>query len=184
LITTRMPDKLEVTAKQTEAFQTFDRYNTKGTFRTDQTSVSIGDKKDRFSYFLSGNFQNSYSQPLAWVTNGSIPNGTTGAIPQPSRTGGFAPVVGAGGLLHTEQANIKGKFAYDVTPWAKLTYTIGFWNNDQDSTVQSYLRDAKGNPTFGGVSAFASNNYTWNQTHLANAISLKTDTKTTFDFDI
>ncbi len=186
LITTRMPDKLEVTAKQTEAFQTFDRYNTKGTYRTDQTSVSIGDKQGRFSYFVSGNFQNSYSQPLAWVTTASgVPAGVTGVIPQSGRVPNTtANVVGAGGLLHTEQANIKGKFAYDVTPWAKLTYTIGFWNNNQDLSVQTYLRDAAGNPTFGGVSAFASNRYTWDQTHLANAISLKTDSKTTFDFDI
>src|ERR1700709_1970566 len=82
LITTRVPEKFEMTAKQTEAFQTFDRYNTKGTFRTDQTSVSVGDKQGNFSYFLSGNFQNSFSQPLAWITSATIPAGTTGAIPQ------------------------------------------------------------------------------------------------------
>jgi iron complex outermembrane receptor protein len=70
LITTRMPEKLEITAKQTEALQTFDFYKTKDTYRTDQTSVSIGDKKDNFSYFISGNFQNSFSQPLAWATTG------------------------------------------------------------------------------------------------------------------
>ena len=138
LITTRMPEKFEMTAKQTEAFQTFDRYNTKGTFRTDQTSVSVGDRKDNFSYFLSGNFQNSFSQPLAWVTTrrrGSqrIPAGTTGAIPALNRTGGVAPVVGAGGLLHTEMANVKGKFAWDITPLVKATYTIGYWSNDARS---------------------------------------------------
>ncbi len=96
LITTRMPDKFEMTTKQTEAFQTFEGYKTKGTFRTDQTSISIGDKKDRFSYFLSANFQNSYSQPLTWITNASIPAGTTGAIPQPNRTGGFRACGGSG----------------------------------------------------------------------------------------
>ncbi|HEY0218685.1 MAG TPA: TonB-dependent receptor [Afipia sp.] len=186
LITTRMPDKFEMTAKQTEAFQTFSQYNTKGTYRTDQTSVSIGDKQDRFSYFISGNFQNSYSQPLAWVTNGSIPAGTAGAIPQSGRIPGtVANVVGAGGLLHTEQANIKGKFAYDITPWVKATYTVGLWTNNQDSAVQTYLRNtANGAPTFGNVAGFANNNYSWDQTHLANALSLKSDTKGVFDFDI
>jgi len=79
LITTRMPEKFEITAKQTEALQTFDFYKTKNTYRTDQTSVSVGDKKDNFSYFLSGNFQNSYSQPLAWVTTPTAaPAGVTG----------------------------------------------------------------------------------------------------------
>ncbi|HEV7411092.1 MAG TPA: TonB-dependent receptor plug domain-containing protein, partial [Bradyrhizobium sp.] len=57
LITTRMPEKFEITAKQTEALQTFDFYKTKNTYRTDQTSVSVGDKNGNFSYFLSGNFQ-------------------------------------------------------------------------------------------------------------------------------
>ena len=99
LITTRMPDKLEITAKQTEALQTFDFYKTKNTYRTDQTSVSIGDKKDNFSYFISGNFQNSFSQPLAWVTTASnLPAGVTGVVPQSGRVPGTrADVVGAGG---------------------------------------------------------------------------------------
>ncbi len=184
LITTKMPDKFEMTGKQTEAFQTFNRYDTKGTYRTDQTSVSIGDRQDRFSYFISGNFQNSTSQPLAWVTSTTTPPGTTGTIPQSGRIPGtVANVVGAGGLLHTEQATVKGKFAYDITPWITASYTVGLWNNNQDSSVQSYLRTASGAPTFGGVSGFASNNYTWDQTRLANAVSLKSDTKGLFDFD-
>lgn len=191
IFTTRMPDKFEMSAKQTEAFQTFNRYDTKGTYRTDQTSVSVGDKQDRFAYFISGNFQNSYSQPLAWVTSagtksnpGGIPAGTTGAIPQLSRTGTVAPVVGAGGLLHTGQATVNGKFAYDIAPWIKAAYSVGLWNNNQDSSVQTYLRTAGGAPTFGGVSGFASNNYTWDQTHLANAVSLKSDTMGLYDFDL
>jgi iron complex outermembrane receptor protein len=184
LITTRMPEKFEMTAKQTEAFQTFDRYNTQGTFRTDQTSVSVGDKNGNFSYFLSGNFQNSFSQPLAWVTSTSIPAGTSGAIPQLNKLGAFAPVLGAGGLLHTEMANVKGKFAWDITPFVKATFITGFWSNDANSSVQTYLRDASGNPTFGGVAGFASNYYTLSEKHLANAVSIKSDTKGTFDFDL
>ncbi|RTL54520.1 MAG: TonB-dependent receptor [Bradyrhizobiaceae bacterium] len=186
IYTTKMPEKFEMTAKQTEAFQTFDRYDTKGTYRTDQTSVSIGDKLDRFSYFISGSYQNSYSQPLAWVTTGSnLPAGVTGAIPQSGRIPNTrADVVGAGGLLHTEQETVNGKFAYDVTPWIKATYTMGLWNNDENSSVQSYLRTASGAPTFGNVSGFASNNFNWNQTHMANAVSLKSDTKGLYDFDV
>ena len=40
--TTRMPDKFEATVKQSESFQTFSFYNTKDTYRTDQTSASVG----------------------------------------------------------------------------------------------------------------------------------------------
>ncbi len=184
LITTRMPEKFEMTTKQTEAFQTFDRYNTKGTYRTDQTSVTVGDKKDNFSYFISGNFQNSFSQPLAWITSTTTPAGTSGAIPQLNKLGAPANVVGAGGLLHTEMANVKGKFAWDITPWVKATFITGFWSNDQDSNVQTYLRNAAGNPTFGGVAGFASNYFTLSEKHLANAVSIKSDTRGFFDFDL
>ena len=116
-----------------------------------------------------------------------MPAGVTGVIPQPSRTGGVANVLGAGGLLHTEQANAKAKFALDITSWLTATYTVGFWSNDQKSRVQTYLTDAAGNPTYGGSaagSAFASNTYNLNQQNLANALSLKTDTHGKFDWDV
>ena len=41
-----------------------------------------------------------------------------------------------------------------------------------------------GAPTFGGVAGFASNEYIWNQTHLSNAVSLKSDTRGIYDFDL
>jgi iron complex outermembrane receptor protein len=184
-IVTRMPDKFESTLKQSESFQTFDFYKTKDTYRSDQTSASIGDRWGDLSAFVSMNYQNSYSQPLSWVTTaGGAPAGTTGMIPQPSRTGGIANVLGAGGLLHTEQLNIKGKAALDITPWLRATYTVGLWSNDQRSRAETYLRDAAGNPTYGGAAGFASNTYTLNQTNLANAVSLKTDTRGHYDWDV
>ena len=56
-------------------------------------------------------------------------------------------------LLNTEQLNLKTKLAYDITPWLRATYTIGFWSNDSRSNIDTYLRDGAGNPTYGGVSA-------------------------------
>ena len=55
--------------------------------------------------------------------------------------------------------------------------------------MQSYLRDAAGNPTFGGSgtvggAAFASNYYNLKQIDLANAWTLKTDTKGPFDAEV
>src|SRR5436190_1915573 len=101
LITTRTPEKFESSIKQSEAFQTFNFYNTSGTFRTDQTSATVGNRLGNVSYFLSANYQDSHSQPLAWITTAGIPAGTAGTIQQFSRTGTVANVLGAGGLLHT-----------------------------------------------------------------------------------
>jgi iron complex outermembrane receptor protein len=93
-------------------------------------------------------------------------------------------VVGAGGLLHTEMANLKGKFAWDLTPLVKATYTIGYWSNDARSDVQTYLQNAAGAATYGNVAGFANNAYTLAQKHLTNAVSVVSDTKGTFDFDL
>jgi iron complex outermembrane receptor protein len=154
LITTRMPDKPEWNFKQTEAFQTFNFYNTKGTYPTSQTSASFGNRWNDLAVFVSANYQNSFSQPLAWVTTAGTPANTIGTIPALSRTGTTANVLGAGGLLHTEMFNLKGKAALDITDWLKATYIIGLWSNNQHSRIETYLRDAAGNPTFGGSARF------------------------------
>jgi iron complex outermembrane receptor protein len=188
-ITTRRPEKAEATVKQSEAFQTFDFYNTKNTYRTDQTSASFGNRWNDLSVFVSANYQNSYSQPLAWITTGGTPAGTTGTIPQLNRVFQTANVIGTGGLLHTQMVNLKAKAALDITSWLQATYTIGLWSNDQKSNVETYLRDAAGNPTFGGPAAvggagFASNYFTLYQQNLANALALKTDTRGNFDWEL
>ena len=182
-ITTKMPDKAEATIKQTEAFQTFDFYQTKKTFRTDQTSATFGNRWNDLSVFVSANYQRSDSQPIGWVTTGGVPAGTTGTIPAVNRTGAVANVVGAG-LLNTEQVNLKTKVAYDFASNIRGAYTVGYWSNDQTSTPQTYLRDGAGNPTYGSVAGFASNNYRWDEKHLTQALSLKKDSGGTLDWDL
>jgi iron complex outermembrane receptor protein len=88
-------------------------------------------------------------------------------------------------LAHSLQTSGNLRLAYDVAPLVQATYSLGIWNNVQTSNPQTYLTStATGAPTFGGVSGFASNKYTWDQTHLSNAVSLKSDTKGVYDFDL
>lgn len=183
LITTRMPESFEATVKQTEAFQMFDYYKTEGTYITSQSAATVGETVGRFSYFLSANAQDSYSQPLSFITNGSVPAGTTGTIRAFNKTGAVANVVGAGGLLHTFMDNLSGKAAVDLTEWLRASYTVGYWQNDARLKTESYLRDALGNLTYGGVAGFASNTYTLDSEHLMNALSLKSNTKGDWDFE-
>jgi iron complex outermembrane receptor protein len=186
--TTKMPDKPMVSARQSESLQTFSFYNTSDTYRTDESSLVAGNRWNDLSAFAGLSYQNSYSQPLSWVTTstaiGALP---AGAIAQPNRTNtGAANVLGASGLLHTQQINFNGKAALDITSWLRATYTLGLWSNDQDSSAQTYLRDAAGNPTYGGPgvgSGFASGTYSLQQTNLAQALSLKTDTRGPFDWE-
>lgn len=185
LITSKMPDKPFAVAKETVSIMPWNQYGTKDTYVTSQTSASAGDRKGPLSWLVSANYLDSYQQPLTYTTNGTIPAGTTGTFPALNKLGQVANVVGTGALAHSQQTSGNLRLAYDVSPLVQATYSLGIWNNHQTSDPQTYLKSTlNGAPTFGGVTGFASNKYTWDQTHLSNAVSLKSDTKGVFDFDL
>jgi len=188
IMTTKMPDKFEATAKETFSVQPWNQYGTKDTYLSSQTTMSIGDRTgpfNSFSWLLGANFQSGYMQPLTYTTNATAPAGTTGTYFALNKQGLPANVVGTGALIHTQQTAANLKLAYDFTNAVRATYSLGIWNNVQTSSPQTYLTStATGAATFGGVSSFASNQYTWNQTHLSNAVSLKSDTRGVFDYDL
>jgi iron complex outermembrane receptor protein len=185
LITSKMPDHAFEIAKETVSIQPWSQYDTKNTYPSTQTSAAAGNREGGLSWLLTANYQDTYQQPLTYTTNGSVPAGTNGTIPALNKQGGIADVVGTGTLAHSQQASGNLRVAYDVVPLVQATYSIGIWNNVQTSSPQTYLTSAAtGLPTFGGLAAFASNEYFWNQTHLSNAVALKSDTKGVFDFDL
>ena len=185
LITSKMPDHAFATAKETVSVMPWSQYGTKDTYATSVTSAAAGNRVGNVSWLASVNYVDSYQQPLTYTTNGSIPAGTTGAFPALNKQGLVADVVGTGALAHSQQTSGNVRVAYDVTAQVQAVYSFGIWNNVQTSNPQTYLTStATGAPTFAGISAFASNKYIWDQTHMSNAISLKSDTKGTWDFDL
>jgi iron complex outermembrane recepter protein len=185
LITSKMPDHPFSIAKEIVSVMPWNQYGTKDTYTSSQTSAAAGNRNGALSWLVSANYQDSYQQPLTYTTNGSIPASTTGTFPAFNKQGLVADVVGTGALAHSQQASGNIRLAYDVTPLVQATYSLGVWNNVQTSNPQTYLTStATGLPTFAGLSAFASNKYIWNQTHLSNAVSLKSDTKGLYDFDL
>jgi iron complex outermembrane receptor protein len=185
LITSKMPDKPFAVTKETVSVMPWNQYGTKDTYVTSQTSAAAGNRDGKVSWLVSANYLDSYQQPLTYTTNGSAPAGTTGTISALNKQGQIADVVGTGALAHSQQTSGNIRVAYDVTPLVQATYSFGIWNNIQTSNPQTYLTStATGAPTFGGVAGFASNKYTWDQTHMSNAVSLKSDTKGVYDFDL
>jgi iron complex outermembrane recepter protein len=189
LITSKMPDHPFATAKETVSVMPWNQYGTKDTYVTSQTSAVAGDRKGPVSFLVSANHLDSEQQPLTYTTFGTVlgvgPTNTTGTIAALSRTGGVANVIGTGTLAHSEQTSGNFKVAYDISPLVQATYSLGIWNNHQTSDPQTYLTStATGAPTFGGQAGFASNKYVWDQTQMSNAISLKSDTKGVYDFDL
>ncbi|MBR1086009.1 TonB-dependent receptor [Bradyrhizobium manausense] len=189
LITSKMPDEPFAVAKETVSVMPWNQYGTKDTYVTSQTSAAAGNRDGKLSWLVTANHLDSYQQPLTYTTFGSVfgvgPANTTGAIGAWNRTGGVANVIGTGALAHSQQTSGNLRVAYDISPLVQATYSLGIWNNHQTSDPQTYLRSTfNGQPTFGGQGAFASNKYIWDQTHLSNAVAIKSDTKGVFDFDL
>lgn len=180
-IVTRMPDKTEVSIKQTEAVQSFDLYGTHANYSTSQTSLSAGGRSGDLGWFFGANATNSFSQPLSIITGTTTPADTSGTIPALNKLGQVANVYGAGGLLHTRMLDLNGKLTYDLTSQWRATYLVGYWSNHGQSDTDTYLTDATGAPTFGKAAAFASNTYDLSAHHLMQALSLRSDTKGDYD---
>jgi iron complex outermembrane receptor protein len=185
IFTSKMPDHAFATAKETVSVMPWSQYGTKDTYTSSNTTASAGNRIGAFSWLLSVNYQDSWQQPLTYTTSPTIPVGTTGTFLALNKQGLPADVIGTGTLAHTQQTSANLRLAYDVTPLVQATYAFGIWNNHQISDPQTYLTStATGAPTFAGNSGFASNRYIWDETHLSNAVSLKSDTKGMFDFDL
>ena len=185
LISSKMPDHAFATVKETVSVMPWNQYGTRDTYASSLTSAAAGNRVGNLSWLLSVNYQDSYQQPLTYTTNATIPAGTTGAFAALNKQGLPADVVGTGALAHSLQTNANLRLAYDITPLVQATYSLGVWNNNQTSNPQTYLTStATGAQTFAGISGFASNKYIWDETHLSNAVSIKSDTKGAFDFDL
>jgi iron complex outermembrane receptor protein len=181
-ITTRMPDKLEATVTQTEAFQDFSQYSTKNTYTLNQTAVTAGNRMGKWSIWVSGNDEDSHTQPLLFVTAATLPAGTTGGIIAFNKLGQPADVLGASGILDADFVNAKVKVAYDLSSTVRATYTLGVWTNHTDSAVQTYLRDASGQPTYAGVAGFATGYYNLVEEHTMHSLAVKSSGQGDWDW--
>lgn len=188
-ITTRMPDKLEVTAKQSVSLQDFSLYGTNKLFNTEVTSASVGDKVGDFSWFVSANYQHGTTQPLTYATTGAgvmYP----GAYWATNKFGAPNVVVGSTGNLENDQINAKLKLAYDFSQAIRATYTLGFWSNDGTSIPDNYLAPGTQNfsatPALSGstLQSFGSGYYRIQEKMLTNALAVKSNTGGPFDFEI
>ncbi|MCA0377236.1 MAG: TonB-dependent receptor [Gemmatimonadetes bacterium] len=182
-ISTRQPERREGALTQTQAWQAFSLYGTKATYPTTQTSARIADRIGKLTLSLSGNYQDSRSQPLTYVTAGTFPSGTTGGYAATNKLNAAANVLGATGLLSTQMTNVTGKVGYDLAKGVKLAYTYSFWQNDATAGVDTWLQRS-GTPTFGGAAGFASGNYDLLQQHSAQSVSLRTDRRADWDWEL
>ena len=202
-MTTRMPEKFEASVKAVAAWQDFSLYSTSDTYNTTQLGALLGSREGALSWRIAASHLDSHSQPLTIVTlaRPATPSaaGTpvTGAINDSNRTGAPIVVIGAGGLEDKRQDTAKIKLAYDFTPEWRASYTLGVFQNEVSSAVQTYLRNAAGQPVYSGnvnilgynynigATSFSSSSgrYTWSQEHLSQALTLKSDMRGDWDWE-
>jgi iron complex outermembrane receptor protein len=201
-ITTRMPDRFELYADATGAVQPFSQYSTDETVGTWQLAGGIGDRYGAFSWRLSANHLDSTGQPLGYATltrpatASAAGTPVTGAFSDVNRTAQPIAVIGATSIEHQVEDTGTLKLAYDFENSMQLAYTVSLFHQDDDAGIANYLRDGAnaavyaGNLNIGGynyavpASTFSNNLYNWQQSQLAQGLTLKSAADSDFVWEI
>jgi len=201
---TRMPTRFEAHAKLQGFAQPYRLYGTDDTYYGGQGSASVGSRAGAFSWWVALSQLTSDAQPMSFVVK-NVPATTSAAgIPV---TGAFADrnprevpgyVLGTTQQTRTLQDHAKLKLAYDVTPTLRASYTFGWWRNDADRAVDSFLRDAAGATVTSGPTPVPINidgrSYTVLPTdfsrstasmdHFIHGLVVKSNTRGEWDFEV
>ena len=198
-ITTKMPDHLQGGITAEGAWQDFSQYRTSNTYPTGRISGVVGDRIGKWSFWLSADHTDTEAQPLLYVTAAptaasaaAVP--VTGALPYSSRTGAAVALLGAGAQEHQTVDNATLKVAYDLTPNVTAAYELGFFQNSDYGSVQTYLKNAAGQPVYSGLlniggktynvapSAFSNDLYNLTEDHFMQSLSVGSHSGGVFDW--
>jgi iron complex outermembrane recepter protein len=198
---TRMPKAFEAHVKLTGFTQDYRLYGTDLRYSGGQGSGSIGSRSGDWSWWVNVNRLDSESQSIGFAAK-RVADGTAGnaGTPVTGAVTGNNPrnqpwlVFGTTGQTHTTQDHAKFKLAYDFTPSIRASYTLGYWGNEAERRVESFVRDAAGNPVYSGVVNVEGRSYTLAATdlapsqaslvHLTHGLSVKSHTRATWDWEV
>lgn len=199
LMTTRLPEKFEAHTKVQGFQEKFKLYSTDDNYSGYQANAALGNRHGDLAWFASLNHLDSKGHPMSFATqvvSTTAPGAATvvtGAFRDIDPNGAGRIVFGATNIDSSVQDNFKAKFAYDFSPAVRANYILGYWQNDSDTSVQTYLRDAAGNPVYSGIVniggfgyTLANNTFQPNQRiekHWMHGVSLKTDTREEWNFE-
>lgn len=198
---TRMPTKLEAHVSAGYSSQPNSLYGSSHSFNSWNSSASIGSKAGDWSFWINLNRTHSEGQPLTFATvmqsagvlgNAGVP--VRGAVAGLNTTNQPWYVLGAATQYDTQQDHAKIKLAYDITPTLRASYTLGWWQNSSSGRAQTYLIGPNGQPVYSGPINIAGKSYTLtptafglsndSQSHTMHGVSLKSNTRETFDWEL
>lgn len=197
-IATRMPAKFETHASAQAFNQNFKLYGTDENYGGSHFTASVGDKVNDLAFWLGVDYLENKGQPMNFSTANLLTTAAgaspvvTGAYQDKSETNANRVIFGANSIDKTEQTNIKFKLAYDITPQIKAAYTLGLWNMDGKTDVESYIKDSAGNAVYNGPISFNGKRYEVSgmnpaeaeSLHVMHALDVKSETKGFFDWQL
>jgi len=198
-ITTRMPEGFEFHATGLAGLQPYSLYGSKELNLAGDMNLQIGHKINDFSFWLTYDRLDAQGQSQTFPGGNVAKAGAAGA---PS-LGGFIDldqagnprfVGGANQADHNEQHMTKVKLDYEILPKVHANYQVGFWSLVDNTYPTSYITDKNGvqiyNTQSGNIQIgnaafpFTVNPQHANASHLMQGLSLKSDTRGIFDFDL
>jgi iron complex outermembrane recepter protein len=158
MITTRMPEKLEVQADGKYFFQNYHEYKTDEDLNSYDAFASIGNKTGKLSYNIWYDRLDTEAQPISYITksadSGGAPAGNpvTGWAADKDPSNNDRYILGTAGVSKIVNNTVKLKLAYDLTDASRLRFTSVLWDSDRDDDAPaSYLRDGGGDPVYAGT---------------------------------
>jgi iron complex outermembrane receptor protein len=161
LVSTKMPDQLEASAKVQLFSQQFNMFGVDGHFNGNKTTASAGNRIGRLSLLVGVDHLENTAQPFVFASQalsttsaaGTSAIPVTGAYSYTDANGAQAVALGvnAEGQEKIRQDQFKFKATYDLTPTLQAGASYGYWRQRLDNQTFSFLRDAAGNPVLSGT---------------------------------
>lgn len=195
-MTTRMPEKFEAHVKLDALQQSYKQYGTDHNYDGAHGSASVGNKLGDWSLWASLDRLDTHGHPMSYGSAGTYTAGAvtavTGTYNDTDPSGNARIITGAYSIAHDVQDNGKIKLAYDFSPTVRATYTLGAWQINSDTGVESYLKDAAGNPFYNGNVSIGGVNYKTTglspghseSEHWMNGLSVKSNTRGVWDWEV
>jgi iron complex outermembrane recepter protein len=166
-LTTREPQKFEASARVQTFTQPFEEYGYKDHFSGRQISAWMGSKQGPISYTVSANALDSNGHPQGFATpNTAFSAGAGAAVPVTGAIADIDPngnprlILGPTSIEKMRQEQGKFKIGYYLTPQTHLSAFVSYWQNHYSRRAETFLRDASGNPVYGGNITVNGSNYT------------------------
>lgn len=159
---TRMPERFEAHIGANAMQQEFEAYGTDETLAGYKLHGSLGERHDRWSYFLAVDRLENEGHPQTFgITgaSGGAPTGNTvtGAYDYP----GERYLYNSPGSSEITQDLLKFKLGYDLTNDLQARLTVAYLDRSDDIlSPETYLRDADGNPVYNGTVDIDGQSYT------------------------